>query len=457
MLLGADIFQYIAEETNLYAQQQGATQFHVDASEIAAFTGVNIAMGVINLPSIHDYWSINPILRHPWFSTIMSRNRFYDINRYLHFNDNSLQVSRDHPAFDKLYKIRPVLERVQKTFTEHYTPSMNVSIDEQMLGTKARISFLQYLPKKPQKWGVKLWVLADSMNGYVPAFDIYTGASDGAEHGLAYNVVMKLMEGYLYEGRRLYVDNYYTSPRLFLDLEDRGTYACGTVRANRKGLPNESHSLERGGAVFKKCKCTLTFVHWKDKRDVLCLSTFHGNSMEDYTTRRRDAEDIQRPSLISEYNKNMGGVDHLDQYLVYYALGRKTIKWYKRIFWRIIEMALINAFVLYNLCHPDAAMSQKKFRLELADALVEDFVNEKANAESPITSPGRKSKHHDRRLHGKHFATLMKKKGRCAVCGNKKKPNGQRKDTKVRNYCAKCKVYLCRGECFKKYHTKYKF
>ena len=74
---------------------------------------------------------------------------------------------------------------------------MNVSIDEQMLETKARISFLQYLPKKPKKWGVKLWVLADSLNGYVPAFEIYTGASDGAEHGL---VVMKLMECYLDEG-----------------------------------------------------------------------------------------------------------------------------------------------------------------------------------------------------------------------------------------------------------------
>ena len=63
--------------------------------------------------------------------------------------------------------------------------------------------------------------------------------------------------------------------------------------------------------MLKKSKSTLT--HWKDKRDVLC-------EMEDYTTRRRD---VQRRSLISEYNKNMG---HLDQYLVYYALGRKSTR-----------------------------------------------------------------------------------------------------------------------------------
>lgn len=63
---------------------------------------------------------------------------------------------------------------------------------------------------------MKLWVLADSQNGYVPAFDVYTGASDVVEHGLAYSVVMNLIDPYLDLGYRLYVDNYYTSPRLLL-------------------------------------------------------------------------------------------------------------------------------------------------------------------------------------------------------------------------------------------------
>ena len=45
--------------------------------------------------------------------------------------------------------------------------------------------------------------------------------------------------------------------------------------------------------------------------------------MEDNTTRRRDVPDVQRPSLILNYNKNMGDVDHMDQMLV---VGRKTIK-----------------------------------------------------------------------------------------------------------------------------------
>ena len=31
-----------------------------------------------------------------------------------------------------------------------------------MIGTRGRLSFLQYLPKKPTKWGIKLWVCAES-------------------------------------------------------------------------------------------------------------------------------------------------------------------------------------------------------------------------------------------------------------------------------------------------------
>ena len=84
---------------------------------------------------------------------------------------------------------------------------------------------------------MKVWVLADSSNGYVPAFEIYTGATDNVERGLADGVVMLLMEGYLDCGCHLYVDNFYSSLQLFEDLLFRETLACGTVWSNRPGLP----------------------------------------------------------------------------------------------------------------------------------------------------------------------------------------------------------------------------
>ena len=48
---------------------------------------------------------------------------------------------------------------------------------------------------------------------------------------------MHLMEDLHDEGRMLYVDNFYTSPTLFKDLYELGTFASGTVRVNRKHFP----------------------------------------------------------------------------------------------------------------------------------------------------------------------------------------------------------------------------
>ena len=249
---------------------------------------------------------------------------------------------------------------------------------------------------------------------------------------------------------RLFVDNFYTSPLLFHDLHDLQISACGTVRSNRRGLPSCAQKLNCGEVEFKKSR-ELTFVHWKDKRDVFCLSTFHATQMEPIVTRRRQ-EDVERPVIITDYNKYMGGVDLMDQMIAYYSAGRKTIKWYK--FWRVMDMAFINAFILYNLCHRDKPLTQKQFRLVVADAFVEDYMNAKADHNADIVTPGHTSASPVERLRGKHFAISSSKRGRCVVCGNKKKPNGCRKDTKTNNYCPKCKKYLCKVKCFEMYHTR---
>ena len=69
---------------------------------------------------------------------------------------------------------------------------------------------------KPTKWGVKLWVLADSDNGYTVEFNVYIGKETQgiSKHGLGYDVVMELVEPYLNQGYHLYLDNFYTSPGL---------------------------------------------------------------------------------------------------------------------------------------------------------------------------------------------------------------------------------------------------
>ena len=198
-----------------------------------------------------------------------------------------------------------------------YIPNQYISIDESMISFKGRLSFLQYLPKKPHKWGMKAWVLADAQTGYTWAWKLYTGKEgDRREKGLAHGVVMELVEDERLQGNGYVVvtDNFYSSPALFRELKQRGFGACGTTRRDRRGIPPtvRDAKLQRGDVISSRDDGILS-LKWKDKRDVTMLSTYHDDSMVTKNRRSQAAqggvEDILKPKVVEDYNKNMGGVD----------------------------------------------------------------------------------------------------------------------------------------------------
>ena len=270
-----------------------------------------------NVYFCRSYWSKSWPFSSDNFSSLMSSRRFELILRFLHLNDSEKQPQRGEPGFDKLYKIRPLLDILLPSFKEQYTPKQFLSIDESMIAFKGRLSFLQYLPKKPHKWGMKAWVLAEAENGYTWGWKLYTGKDGGrSETGLAHGVVLDLVDDERLQGKGYVVvtDNFYSSPGLFRDLVARGFGACGTVRRDRKGLPVEvTDTTLRKGAVTSSVDDSILTLKWKDKRDVLMLSTYHNSSMVTKTRRSRGAvggvEDIQKPQVVEDYNQNMGGVD----------------------------------------------------------------------------------------------------------------------------------------------------
>ena len=220
----------------------------------------------------------------------MSSRRFELLLKFLHLNDSQV-------GYDNLYKVRPLLDAVVKNFQASYTPSQNLSIDESMIGFKGRLAFLQYMPKKPHKWGMKAWVLADSANGYIWSWKLYTGKEENApaaDLGLAHRVVLELLDDdrLKSKGYRVFTDNFYSSPALFHDLLEEGFEACGTLRSNRKGIPYDvkTAQLRKGETKFSKDDCFI-FMKWQDKRDVLMMSTFHDDTFIEKRRRTRLATD----------------------------------------------------------------------------------------------------------------------------------------------------------------------
>ena len=105
----------------------------------------------------------------------MKRDRFSLILRFLHLNDNRHYKKKGEDGHDPLFKLRPFLEPLIVQFQKSYTLSKEVCVDETMIGFKGRLSFIQYMPKKPTKWGMKAFVLADSCTGYMYNWHLYTG------------------------------------------------------------------------------------------------------------------------------------------------------------------------------------------------------------------------------------------------------------------------------------------
>ncbi|KAH1021503.1 hypothetical protein HUJ04_011009 [Dendroctonus ponderosae] len=114
------------------------------------------------MPSYRDYWSSRPELRDPLISSAMVRDGFSWILANIHLNDNSVQPGRDSPNYDKLYKLRPLLDILSETYKNSWKPSKNQSIDESMIRFKGRNALKQYMPNKPIKRGYK-WSRKSSM------------------------------------------------------------------------------------------------------------------------------------------------------------------------------------------------------------------------------------------------------------------------------------------------------
>jgi hypothetical protein len=120
---GPDTFKDIAAQTNLYASQKGTTTWtNVSEEEMQSFLGIHLAMGLVRLPSLRDYWSTNPLLGAPGMVKGMGRNRFRSILSHLHLNDNSKMPQRGSPNFDKLFKIRPLLDGIRENSQVCYQP-----------------------------------------------------------------------------------------------------------------------------------------------------------------------------------------------------------------------------------------------------------------------------------------------------------------------------------------------
>lgn len=411
-----------------------------DYSEIMLVTGVMIVMAYNSLPNQSCYWSQHPSMGNTTIKNAISRDRFKLLMSKLYFN-----LPEKPQNCSKIYYIEELLECFKHSFQKARTNAVFQSIDESMAKFKGRSSLKQYLPLKPVKRGIKLWVRSDSLTGYVYDLNVYSGKDTEILDGtLGERVVWKLASSINQKDVVLCFDRFFTSTLLMKSLP----FACvGTCIGTRKNIPKVNSKLDRGQAEFLCADGGITFTRWQDTKQVLALSNCHGDKMTKVLRMQKNGEKaaVNCPEIIEFYNKYMGGVDLTDQLAGLYEFDRKSLKWWKKVFYKLLMIAAVNSYIIFNETRRKKG-TLLNFLVNLAEQLIEN--GKKNSTVKRRSSTGRPSKRQRLFVNiGDHMPIVQKQRKRCFRCSSLKI------DKRTTTICSTCQVGLC-NKCFTPYHTK---
>ena len=470
----------IVDHTNSYAQEKifsglgssytlsdGSWQ-DVTADEIRRFIALLIHFGIVHVRGdAQKNWSTKSLYHGLWARAFLPRTKYFTILAMLHLVDPATEDPEN-----KLRKVESFIEDFKKLCKELYVPQKYVAVDERMVKSRHRSGFRQFMKDKPTKWGIKLWVLADSANGYTVDFNIYIGRAAGqtiSEHGLGYDVVMRLMAPYFGKGYHLFVDNFYSTLTLFKHLYDQGVVATGTILESRRSFPPAlknskewAKGRERGSMRWVRDPPCLV-LQWVDNKVVSMITTVGNANEQGQVTRKVRTSTqyrerlVKQPKIFKTYNMKMNAVDRSDQILSAFSTQRKCVGWWKVLFFHLIDIAVVNSFILFQAHraeHPEIKRPAGYSQCDFRDEIIREICGFEEYADPPSYNPGRK-RAQPSEFETVHVPRFSQRKKSCVVCYKQEK--AQRK---VYSYCA---TPQCQGKhmhvtkernCFDIFHSR---
>ncbi|XP_047344616.1 piggyBac transposable element-derived protein 4-like [Vespa velutina] len=222
--------------------------------------------------------------------------------------------------------------------------------NETLIPIQGHIIFRQYLKlKKRHRYIDKIFKLCCGA-GYTYSFQVYSEKvknRDKTPETVSSEIVMSLCKDILGKGHNVYIDNLYISVDLAEKLIAKNIHLIGTPRKNRRGNSVElvSKKLKRGGLIARENKSRITILKWKDKRDVMMLSTKHS---AEKTTVHKKFYSCEKQKMVVEYNLGKSSVDLSDQIIAYNLPLRKTLKWNRKLTIKLLLNTCINKVALYS-------------------------------------------------------------------------------------------------------------
>lgn len=178
----------------------------------------------------------------PVIQNTMPRNSFTFLRQYIHFSIGSEQKPQGDPKYDPLFKVRFIIDVLMASIKACRNAGDRVAIDESMIRYRGRaVSFIQYMPRKPIKHGLKVFAICCAYSSVLLGFEVYCGAeqhNDDKSARSALAVVERLIRlaglG-KNKGTTLYTDNWYRTVALAVWLfVNLGWFFNGTFSTSKK-------------------------------------------------------------------------------------------------------------------------------------------------------------------------------------------------------------------------------
>lgn len=497
--LGDDFLELVANYTNQNAALDPRFKTSlkrkpwktVDKDDIRRFFGLLFLFGLMKKPNIPSYWSQDPLISTECMNRIMDKTFFSRIKRYICFYDKT----QPKPVGDSFYKIRSFQDHVLKNSTRVYIPERDLSVDESIILYTGLHRLKVYMPQKPNRYGFKAFVLAEASTGYICNMMMSEGRLKGhTEESFTKRLVLDIMKDYENQGYRVYMDRYYTSAELFMELKRKGIGACGTSLLNRlkleKALLKDILEFkENDQSIFLTNDSLMMTVFYHYKRQVHMISNFHDNSLTKVEKVRKmrgfDKKDVQvynfnTPTMIRDYQFKMKGVDLFNQRMSYYSTNFRSLRWYFRIIYFYMEMAMINSYLVYikvqnaNNLRPKSHADYRIYIIkqmvnwkgpERMEARINDFQREQYHMNPqdgarknymPSIYDSKKLTYNDSVIDLPCEIDRAKLSGICYYCKNRDPEQNEesfndKKKKRTFSICKSCKKYCCKGLCFLKH------
>lgn len=162
MFLGP-VENIILTMTSLYGVRKYEDEWeNIDLDTLHAYFGLLLLSGVYRSygECVTKLW--NEETGRPIFRATMSLKMFKRIHGCIRFDDREQRMantaSTSTSVRDKLAPIRNVYDKWNHNLKAVYTPGKNITVDEQLVPYRGRCPFCQYIPSKPAKYGIKIWV-----------------------------------------------------------------------------------------------------------------------------------------------------------------------------------------------------------------------------------------------------------------------------------------------------------